>query len=254
VLFVTKMRKRRPRGQTQQAGGQLRCEHCFDIVVGSWRPELGWLRVHTPEAATAMVNIANQLGFLATSLGGGYAADKLLGKRQILALSAICAAMCTGTLGLVRDFTVVLGVSLVLGAAQGLGAGCIQPLQADALPAVGSASRDMNLLVVAFTLAQILAPLACGLVLRHFVSSANQGGCSAADDGAHHGGGGSGDGSGSVGSAEQDTASHAAYEWIWLSAAVLQLASVPLLRCVRKRRPRGRARSGSQESGASLLQ
>ena len=86
-----------------------------------------------------------------------------------------------------------------MGLANGFGAGTIQPLQAVALPNngsapslplslslslsppvsdsvvvsvsvyLGSAAQDMNLIISAFTIAQIFAPIGCGVILAALV-------------------------------------------------------------------------------------
>ena len=62
----------------------------------------------------------------------------------------------------------------------------IQPLQAEALPSNDRASRDMNIIISAYTIAQIIAPVGCGLILNALV---HKGAAAAA------GGGGSASGS-----------------------------------------------------------
>ena len=184
----------------------------------------------------------------------------------MLILSSLLAASFVGSLGFFDSLPAVLGVSILLGAANGLGAGVIQPLQAEALPADGGmAARDMNIIISAYTLSQLFAPLMCGALLTVFVHHGH-----GPHPAAPTGGGGSGssmrasseqslssemvgdhtftpaaasmmlyytddDRSGSAaGDTATSGASVEAYRIIWLSAAAVQVTCLPLLIFVKR--------------------
>ena len=108
------------------------------------------------------------MAFLATSLIGGTASD-CVGVKPVLVFSQVLSAMCIGILGTTQSFSNVVLVSMGLGAANGIAAGTLQPLQAFSLPDNDHASQDMNIIISAFTIAQILAPIACGVILTALV-------------------------------------------------------------------------------------
>ena len=102
-------------------------------------------------------------------------------------------------------------------------AGEIQPLQAIALPNNGSAAQDMNLIISAFTIAQIFAPLGCGVILAALVSTNDHGDADLGSD------------DGSEGAASS-AGSGQAYRTIFVLAAVLQVIALPLLMLVKERK------------------
>ena len=94
---------------------------------------------------------------------------------------------------------------------------------AEALPSNDGAARDMNIIISAYTISQILSPLACGLILSALVSHGD-----AAAGGFESEAGSSGDGGGG-------SSSMAAYRTIWFSTAAVQLVALPLLLLVKKK-------------------
>lgn len=113
-----------------------------------------------------------------------------------------------------------MAVSVGLGLANGLGAGTIQPLQAIALPNNRSAAQDMNIIISAFTIAQIFAPLGCGLILATLATP------SIPSDSRL----GSNDGS------DNDAGSAKAYRVIFVLVATIQIVALPLLMLVTDRK------------------
>ena len=187
-------------------------EHGYDFAL------LGYYYngTRSPESATALVNIATSWSQLSTSLAGGYASDRV-GIKPVLIFSQLLSAASIATLGVMRDFTGVVFASVCLGAANGIGAGTLQPLRALSLPNNDTAAQDMNIIISAFTIAQILAPIACGAILASLA-----------------GGGGPSDGS-SDGSAAGAGGSAQAYRAIFFLGAAVQVLALPLLLLVHKR-------------------
>ena len=104
-------------------------------------------------------------------------------------------------------------VSVCLGLANGLGAGTIQPLQAIALPNNRSAAQDMNLIISAYTIAQILAPLGCGFILAELARPNTL----------------TGSGMGSIDGSDDSAGSVKAYRMIFVLVATIQIVALPLL-------------------------
>lgn len=109
-------------------------------------------------------------------------------------------------------------VSICLGLANGIGAGTIQPLQAISLPNNGSAAQDMNLIISAFTIAQIFAPVITGGILAALVTTS-------APDVTGRGS----DSDGSDGGGAESGGSAKAYRTVFVLAALLQVVALPLL-------------------------
>jgi MFS family permease len=195
-------------------------QHGYDFSLFGYRYD----STKSAESATALVNIATSWCQLITSLIGGYASDRV-GVKPVLVFSQILSALSIGSLGLVSSFTSVVLVAACLGLANGIGAGTVQPLQAFALPDNDSAAQDMNILGSAFTIAQIFAPIGCGVILAALVTT---------------GGGGNGEGIASSGAGSEAAGSEGsgsvhAYRTIFLLAAAVQIIALPLLLLVRER-------------------
>ncbi len=107
-------------------------------------------------------------------------------------------------------------VSICLGLANGIGAGTIQPLQAVSLPNNGSAAQDMNLIISAFTIAQIFAPVITGGILAALVTTSSDSGLGSESDS-------------SYGGVAESVGSAKAYRAVFALAALLQVIALPLL-------------------------
>ncbi len=175
----------------------------------------------TAEAATSMFGLVQSIAFMVTSLGGGYAADRL-GKKPIVVFATIGQGFGFAALGFVNDFTVILGLAVFGGLVAGLGNGAMMALQAESLPNTRDAGRDFNLLTNAFTICQIAVPPLCGWAL-----DAYNGG--AASSSSSTSGGGMLDVVDGGQMSEAAASGEGAYRLIWSVAGALNVLALPLL-------------------------
>ncbi len=77
--------------------------------------------LHVPNPATATTTMLAVVGVLlmASALGGGYLADRI-GRKQLMAFSALAAATGTGVLLLARDLPLVVVAASIIGAGTGI--------------------------------------------------------------------------------------------------------------------------------------
>ena len=139
------------------------------------------------------------------------------GKKLLIVLATLGQGVGFAAFGFVDDFSVVMGLSGAIGLWAGLGAGAQNALMADSLANIEDAGRDMNILMTAFTISQIVVPPACGYLLDAFSS----GGGAAADLAVS--------GSGSGGADLTPDSDALAYRVIWPASGVLMVLSLPLL-------------------------
>eukprot|EP01052_Picozoa_sp_SAG31_P041017 SAG31_NODE_6099_length_2171_cov_12.841216_2_plen_313_part_01 len=135
---------------------------------------LGWHLTGSAQSAVAIFTAVTAVASALATVPGGLLADRY-GRRCILVLAAALQLWCPVYNGFATQFSGVLLVAAWQGACTGVLGGSIQGLQADVLPAgpdgqPRSASRDVNLIMMAFVLPGIVLPMVLGDAFSWFPS------------------------------------------------------------------------------------
>eukprot|EP01051_Picozoa_sp_SAG22_P002115 SAG22_NODE_92_length_20892_cov_11.188429_7_plen_320_part_00 len=135
---------------------------------------LGWHLTDSAQSAVAIFTAVTAVASALATVPGGLLADRV-GRRSILVLAAALQLWCPVYNGFATQFSGVLLVAAWQGACTGLLGGPIQALQADVLPAgpdgqPRNASRDVNLIMMAFVLPGIVLPMVLGDAFSWFPS------------------------------------------------------------------------------------
>jgi len=188
-------------------------EHGFRLV-GFGKPV-----VESAEAATALLTLVLSVAQVTLALLGD-PVSQLLGKRVLIAATALGQAVGFGAFGYVQDFSLVVAATFLIGASTGIGNAPIFSMMADAIPNKHDGGKDINLLITATAISQIVVPPVCGWALDTLRST---GGIAFDDSGSASG--------------ESGSCGTGAYRMIWTVAACCGALSAPMVFLVSDPRP-----------------
>ena len=128
---------------------------------------------NSTQTAISINGVIGRVAVVTCAVPGGYLGDKF-GRLPVIRMTAAV----TGVIGplvyaFVDNYTVIVLLSVVTGAVQGIGSPCASALNADVLPADSdNAARDMQLISTGQILPGILIPILVGNALSWFPSHA----------------------------------------------------------------------------------
>lgn len=139
----------------------------FTDAFGSNFSILVWSRfISSPIKANSLHSLFKYMSSLVSSVLGGALSDRT-GRKPFVLLSATFIAL--GALGtaVVRDYSVVLALALVMGLGFGSHHAVDMGLVTDVLPNESNTARDMSIWQTSLTIPHLLAPFISGLVIRY---------------------------------------------------------------------------------------
>jgi len=124
------------------------------------------LPAYRPEAVVAGLLMLSTVAAIVAGLVGGYLSDRMGRRRELIFLGGLCLAAAALVMALVPQWPGPVLAQGVFGIGMGIYGVVDTALIAQVLPSRSDAGRDLGLINVATTAAQVLAPLLALIVLQ----------------------------------------------------------------------------------------